>query len=372
MKTNYLLGFALLAMSMAGCSQSEVIDSGVPTDQRVIGFATYANQTKGTPIADNAAFAVNGREFGVAAFLGAQTTPYVGTAAKGAQIHYGTAWDYQLPSEIRFWPSAGVMQFYAYTPFTDAARGAVPAFANPVGGASSMTFNDYTVPTDAAQQQDFMFAFTNVADVSTASGSPVALNFKHALTQIHFAARTEADNMHVAIAKDGISLCNVNPKSLFTVKDGAGMWSIPTPTAAELVDYVVPSDEILTIGYHATDYTKLDNAAKSYVMLIPQSTTAWATTGAITTSTTGSYISINCKIWIENGTDQVYLHGTAAAYATLYMPLAYVWTAAQNLTYNLTFGGGYDVNGKPILKPITYTTTITEGWATATSSDVVL
>ncbi|MEG1544694.1 MAG: hypothetical protein RR382_09260, partial [Tannerellaceae bacterium] len=87
--------------------------------------------------------------------------------------------------------------------------------------------------------------------------------------------------------------------------------------------------------------------------------------------------------------NQVYLHGSAAipagdtGYAALYVPFSSLatptgsvekeaWEMGNKVTYTLIFGGGYDEQGKPILIPITFDTTVTPWTTTEASQDITL
>ncbi|MEG1665255.1 MAG: fimbrillin family protein, partial [Mucinivorans sp.] len=277
------------------------------------------------------------------------------------------------PEDVCFWPtttagSTDNLRFYAYAPFTSKnATPVAPAFSNTTD--KWMKFTDYTVPADVTKQDDFMYT-TAEATVQPTANPSVKLTFAHALTQIHFAARTQATNLKVEIAVNGIQVCNIGSVGTFTLTPASTPSAAWSTTIGTPIDYTIPSDATsptTPIGYNV--YVPIDNRTANVLMLIPQTTTAWvpkATTAGTTTTTdatnpaqTGSYFSINCKIYQQNGAQKVYLHGTDAAYAMLYVPFAANWTMAQSVTYQLTFGGGYDAQGNPILEPITFTTDVT-------------
>ncbi|MEG1671748.1 MAG: fimbrillin family protein, partial [Mucinivorans sp.] len=149
MKTHYLVGFAALALAFAGCSKNEVLETEGSKTGNAISFSTYAKGSKGTAI-DNTSFATSGHDFGVTAFHDA-TAPYMGAADKGIQIKYvDKAWGYADPTETCYWPNAGDIAFYGYTPFAKTNRGVDPTFTK----ATGMIFDNYVVPTTVATQED--------------------------------------------------------------------------------------------------------------------------------------------------------------------------------------------------------------------------
>ncbi|MEG1608070.1 MAG: fimbrillin family protein, partial [Mucinivorans sp.] len=288
MKNNYLIAFLAASMALAGCSKSEVIGSEEPIARHSIGFSTYANESKALPITGNTGgtnnFQMDGNAFGVTAFFNVVEEPYMGAAALGTQIQYTTtptaAWGY-VSGEIYFWPattgSTDKLRFYAYAPFTSANTTApvAPTFSN-TATTQEMKFTNYTVPADVTKQDDFMYTTAEAIVLSTGNQS-VLLAFAHALTQIHFAARTQATNLKVEIAVNGIQVCNIGSVGTFTLTPAS------TPSAAwldtkTLTNYTIPSTATLPatpIGYSTTDYTAIDNATANVLMLIPQTTTAW-------------------------------------------------------------------------------------------------
>lgn len=82
------------------------------------------------------------------------------------------------PDVTYFWPAKGELDFYAY-----AAASNVPTIN--ITEEKNITF-DYTVPDDATSQPDIMFAHTTR---SKGTGSPVELNFNHALAAVKFVAK---------------------------------------------------------------------------------------------------------------------------------------------------------------------------------------
>ena len=85
----------------------------------------------------------------------------------------GNVWSSE---ETFFWPAEGALDFYAYAQYS------TPTINN---GDKEITF-DYTVPDAATAQPDIMFAHTTR---SKDTGSPVKLDFNHALAAVKFVAK---------------------------------------------------------------------------------------------------------------------------------------------------------------------------------------
>ena len=77
-----------------------------------------------------------------------------------------------------------------------------------------------------------------------------------------------------------------------------------------------------------------------------------------------SYLEISCKIKQAG----VYVLGSDSKYGTLYVPFGTTWGMGKRHIYTLIFGGGYDDNGKPILKPINFEAE-TSDWGTPDPAD---
>lgn len=86
----------------------------------------------------------------------------------------GNVWS---PDETYFWPAEGEVDFYAYAQYNNTPT------INRVN--KEITF-DYTVPDQATDQPDIMFAHITG---SKKTGSPVELNFNHALAAVKFVAK---------------------------------------------------------------------------------------------------------------------------------------------------------------------------------------
>lgn len=72
-----------------------------------------------------------------------------------------------------------------------------------------------------------------------------------------------------------------------------------------------------------------------------------------------------------------YVIGSESSYQTIYVPFSNVdatttgWEPGKCYIYTLTFGGGYDDQGKPILTPITFEPSV-EDWVDASGYNVQL
>ncbi len=345
MKKNLTL--AILFVALFSCSK----ESTIQTEKDIIGFSTYSPISKGVAIANNDEFQKSGNKFGVTAFISTVDidSTYLGETSKGETVtSYDGSWTY---TNTKYWPAGSeTLDFYAYTPFENTNRVATPEFSK----ANGMGFTNYEVNTDVSKQEDFMYAFAKNQSKTTAS-SGVSMQFKHAMSQVHFTAKT-VGSLRVKI--ESITLHNINSKGNFTLKD-AGVWSDPS----------IQTNFVATLQNTNTEInnsqTVLTNKAAgnaTVMMLMPQAITKWDIANSIATNdgvsgTKGAYLKISCKIYDAVG--NTYFLGAADAYGKTYIPFESTWEQGKIYTYNLIFGGGYNANGEPILSPITFTTDVT-------------
>lgn len=368
MKKLLLIGLA--AFVMTNCTKESVVDSDLVKNGNKIGFSIYSNITRGNPVDNNTEFSAKGNSFGVTAFIStASTLPYMGGAAAGAQIESdGTKWNYTNSDDTRFWPTGGeTLSFYAYAPFANTNRIAVPAFTK-TGG---MIFTDYTISQAAATQEDFMYTpALNVAKATPAVAVP--LTFHHAMTQILFKARVKSDaNLYVDIEENGISLHNIGSKGTFTLAAaGTAGWSA---TSTPIV-YTAPSNAVTVKGTTGTD-ADIKNIfiADNVLMLLPQTFTAWDGVTAVA-GQTGSYLSLKCKLYyVDQDGNRQYLVGGDNTFYTINVPFSSqdgngteIWNMRNKITYTLLIDGS--MAG---LEPIEFTTDV-EDWADTTGGSIDL
>lgn len=381
----YLILAVALAGVMSSCSKEDVVSTESNQASNMIGFAPYSNlNTRGTAYNGTDAFNTAGNTFGVTAFISSGTSAYLGRMDGGAQIVYGSGvWDYASTSDSRYWPTnLETLDFFAYSPFAGTNRSTPTITMSKTDG---MKFATYKVPEAIASQEDFMYASINAMS-KPETGSTVTLPFKHALTQVKFAAATLADNLFVEI--NGITINNLQSTADFTLpagvstvvteddgtdqnfilttETGAG-WTFPTDGVyADYAATVNSPVEIAYVGTGTTTYTTITDAT-DVLMLLPQAFTPWATGGlqdgtfAVTNSTADAddanetYITISCAIYTygynDSGdldkTNKIYLLGSSdGTYGTIYFPLTdgddseddkTLWEQGKIVTYNLLF-----------------------------------
>ena len=293
-------------------------------------------------------------------------------------------------SGVRYWPETAV-DFYAYYNDNNSYSWSVE------NQKAVAKFVDFTVNDDVTAQQDLIYAVkTNQSKPGEdAANTPVALNFRHALSQIVFQAKNTNANLYVEIS--GVDVVNVGNTNTFTFPsvdtdnnivghtgetadypagaDGWGTWAeLTSGTASYAVafDAVAVKDDNNVVALTTTDDGAKDGEFNANTMLLlPQTTTAWDAESKLG-ETSGSYFLVNCIIKnVKDGSgvagdDDVYLWGAANTPKKLAIPVAFNWVQGKKYIYTLVFGegnGGYepdpeDPTPDPVLVPITFTVTV--------------
>ena len=293
-------------------------------------------------------------------------------------------------SGVRYWPATPV-DFYAYYNDNGSYKWSVAE------GKAVAKFVNFKVNDDVAAQQDLIYAVkTNQSKpAEDAANTPVALNFRHALSQVVFQAKNTNANLYVEIS--GVKVVNVGNTNTFTfpsadtddnIEDhtgattdypseaqGWGTWeTLAAGTAVYGVTFpaaAVKGDSQIVALTTTDDGEKAGEFNANTMLLLPQTTTAWDAESKLG-ETSGSYFLVNCIIKnVKDGSgvagdDDVYLWGAANAPKKLAIPVAFNWEQGKKYIYTLVFGegnGGYepdpeDPTPDPVLVPITFTVSV--------------
>ena len=352
---------AMAAVALLACSKDQVIEQNRANDE--IAFSVVAdNQTKAQAVycANNL---MNGFKVSGTYNDGTNTNWYF---QDDVIEKSGSAWN--NTTTTRYW-SAGTHNFYAIVngEMTHGVATAAP------------TVEGFAPATNVAAQKDLLYA---VAIGKTKSAS-VALNFRHALSQIEFKAKNTNSDLHVEIT--GVKVGQTPGEGDFAFPTTAtddnfvdhtqatthtyttGTWSNQgTPT-----DYSVSFSEVTVAGNNTAVGLTLsndnENVANSMLLVPTPATTQWVPGQAFTGKT---YLAVKCAIYNVAGTSfdsttDVCLHNGWAV-----IPVSFTWEPGKKYIYTFVFGagnGGYDGGDdpddptpgtNPVLSPITYTVTV--------------
>lgn len=321
MKKNFFLAAVVLA-AMSSCSKDEVVEVN---NGNAITFRASMDRavSRGseTNLANLGAFKVTAVGNGQNYFTDLSVTDGGGAGWQTATTYY--------------WPSFQ-LSFFAYAP-QNVGSGTV-TISNTEKKITSFSPNQ-----TVADQKDLVIAY-NTGDRLKNETSGVALNFKHALSQIEVKAKCGNSNMKIEVL--GVKVMNVSGTADFTFPENA-----PTETSYTLAQgqwdnlqeangngYMIKGSSPVTLTGEAQSI--MMNSGN--FMLIPQQLTKWGETPV----TTGAYLSVLCRIYSKDGSKEVLLYPLATSsdnkaekYGLSAVAIDTNWLPGKKYTYTLTFCG---------------------------------
>lgn len=306
---------------------------------------------------------------------------------------YANHKNYVATGSVRYWPELGTatdtkkLKFFAYL-------NASPEWVTTAPDAYKAMKADFTVATLVKDQVDFIYAVEE-AQEKPAAGQ-LAINFRHALSQIEFRAKNANNKIHVIV--DGVKVVNVKNTGTFTMKAvtsgngtlgtgnyedhttganfgtadtdsrvGRGEWSDQSGSAS--YEVATDGDVVLTSdAKNLTAETGKEFTTRS-MYLLPQELTPWDGTGAAA-SQAKSYFMIKALIYniadaggtVHTNTDVVLWGGkdTSDNWITKYIAVpapSVTWEDGKRYVYTFVFttngnGGSDPTTGDPVLTPI--------------------
>lgn len=185
------------------------------------------------------------------------------------------------------WPAGGneVVSWYAYT---DGST------FNQTEGANKLPYINFTVEEAAANQHDLLVA--TASGTYSGTGGKLSFTFDHACSALRFYVKKSTNINDKTLTVSSIVLKNV-------IKDGkyyygTQSWTLGTTST----DYtLLSSSQTQTL---ASDSYVLLNGSEddSYLFLIPQTLTAWDTTGDLS----NTYLELTCTITNTSNSTLVY------------------------------------------------------------------
>ena len=371
MKFGKILAVAVVATVFASCSNEEEVANVGKSESNAIRFAGISglSDTRTTPIGTHNLTSTN---FDVMAFMSSDNALFMGgkhvsgASDHGVKIVYKkSAWDYDDPDKVAYWPTFGDVDFYAVSPaITDDL--VLQGFAyDMTSAAKTISYTTVDEYDSKGTNHDVMYAVTKGRNKENNGTMPVQMNFKHILSQVVFKAKTTSSILEVDV--ENVKIHNFVLSGKFTLPAGEPAMSDWKLSPAAKGAY--------TVKLNAAN-VKTKNAVvnlsdmNSPLMLIPQKLTKWSTsTGAAVSiheaeNAKECYLEISMKLKQNDS----YLIGSAAEYKTVYVPFdnATGWEPGKRYIYTLIFGGGYDDQGEPILSPITFNAA-TADWVDASA-----
>lgn len=371
MKFGKILAVAVVATVFASCSNEEELANVGKSESNAIRFAGISglSDTRTTPIGTHNLTSTN---FDVMAFMSSDNALFMGGkheaghSDQGVKIVYNTtAWDYDDPDKVAYWPTSGDVDFYAVSPAITNDLVLNHYFGyDMTSAAKTISYTTVDEYDSKGTNHDVMYAVTKGRNKENNGTKPVQMNFKHILSQVVFKAKTTSSILEVDV--DSVKIHNFVLSGKFTLPAGEPAMSDWKLSPAAKGAY--------TVKLNAAN-VKTKNAVvnlsdmNSPLMLIPQKLTKWSTYSAGTAVSIPEadkakecYLEISMKLKQNDS----YLIGSAAEYKTVYVPFDNPtgWEPGKRYIYTLIFGGGYDDQGEPILSPITFNAA-TADWADA-------
>lgn len=320
MKKNFFLAAVVLA-AMSSCSKDEVVEVN---NGNAIAFRASLDRaiSRGSETDLN-----NLQAFKVTA-IGNDKNYFTNLVVNSSDG--GHTWQ---TASTYYWPSFG-LSFFAYAP-QDIGSGAVSI------DNSAKKITGFSPSQTVSEQKDLVIAY-NKGDRLKNEKPGVALNFKHALSQIEVKAKCMNSNIKVEVL--GVKVMNVAGTADFIFPEDK-----PTDSSYELSQGQWTNAKG-TQGYliKGTSPVTLTSDAQSIMMdagnfmLIPQTLTKWDGTAA----SGGAYLSVLCRISSVDGDNEVLLYPLATStdnkngkYGLSAVAIDTNWLPGKKYTYTLTFCG---------------------------------
>lgn len=249
-----VLFVAMAALAITGCSQNEEFENEV---KKEIGFNSAA-----VTRADHAT-TQNFSRFKTFAY--SHAGDYPGTELKkiiDGAIYNKPVDSWEVVGGAKFyWPAEDNVSFFAYSSAGNKGEEIVVDYTEPATSAPKLT---YTVASAIADQKDLIVAHATGKNATTDAANGVALNFKHALSQICFKLKREDTSVSYAVSR--IAIKGALNKGTFTyATDNTTIGSWETTTDVEEKYEIAPIGQ----AFAGTD-TDLVLPANYAFLLMPQ------------------------------------------------------------------------------------------------------
>ena len=364
MKTFGYISLAAL-LAFASCT-NEINDEGVVDKANTIAFSAYSNKTRAYPGGDADISVMKTGSFGVVGYINTDNTLFLGSASKAieqvwktdASYTGGGYWDYNVSSELKYWPSS-TMDFYAYFPYS----GSGDTFA------SSSTENTIMTITNETGNQDVLFA----RQAGQSQTAYVPLRFNHAFSKIK-AINIKVAAVDVSVTVQKVEVLNTSTKGKVLV-DNTGNASYATTESDEIRSFDLSSSP-KTINYGTDGVELFGNEANGYLFATNSSVqhyvkgtgkTMWSgnkadLNGGNLSTSEFVCLKLTCKVKAAGH----YLVGSESNYGEMYIPMHGTSAnsadisellAGRRYTYNIIMQSnvGYEDDGDPImLAPIRF------------------
>lgn len=332
MKKNLLFA-ALAASVMVSCSNDDIVDVNHGE-----GIAFRASMDRALTRA-NATTLQNMTEFNVTA-IGNNANYFTDMTV----TKIGDEWK---PAHTYYWPGYE-LSFFAYAPKQPGGTVSIDNSGKKITGFS---------PSQKVSEQKDLVVSYNEGDKKNNEDRGVAMNFKHALSQIEVKAK--CSNEKIKIEVRGVKLVNAAAKADFTFPEeetntgyvlSQNKWSGWTDKDDHSKAYMITGKDKVELKAVAQSIMFGDDN----FMLIPQQLEAWNGTE----SKNGAYLSVLCRIYSLDGGNETLLYprptendNKDGKYAFAAVAIDTDWEPGKKYTYTLNFcgdgGGAGEIDPNP-------------------------
>ena len=337
MKRN-LFFTAVIALMAVSCSQDQIVglQEDTPIEFRII----LDKQSKATSYT-----ASNLASFNVTAWKTGESHT---NSAHINQVDYdrGTDGSYTSASKY-YWPASGGLTFYAYAPKASSTNG--------ITRSSEVAYN--VTPLDNTDNQvDFLFAKNS--GTKDVNGSGMALNFRHAMSQIR--VKVKNSNSALKFNVTGWKIAGVDGTATFTFDDvventstvaanslntiSAAMWSGNSDSYTASYSKTVTSKSVTSTN---SSWGELDGSA----ILIPQTApmaTGYTGTDPTSNPLSGAYLAIEYQALNTDNNAELVASGTWGCW-----PVQFEWAPGFRYNYIIDLAEfGYKEQGTGELDPV--------------------
>ena len=376
-KITYLTYAALFALT--SCT-NEINEEGFVDKANTISFNAYSNKTRAVT-GDVTSENMKNDNFGVVGYNG--NSIYLGSSNAAIQqtwkadenVTGGGSWEYITQSDLKFWPSSGTMQFFAYFPFSDNATFSERISEN----GTVMTIPNLTC------NHDVLFASTN----SLSYQERVPLTFYHAFSKIE-SLNVEIKGGNVESAGGSIEIQKVEfintstSGSVLVDNSGIASYTVASTNVTLSEDFTSSTKTVNSTSKTAELINNTDKA-EGYIFATNSSSSAtnnvkgtekslWNGTKEVLNNSTlsnGNFACLKLTCRVKDNTH--YLVGSDSSFGDMYIPLTGTdsnhseitsFIAGKRYKYNIVWehNVGFTDAGDPILKPILFNVSSVTGW----------
>lgn len=375
---NYFTCAALLAL--CSCT-SEVEEGGLETKTNVLSFNAYPTKTRTYTAGDVTLTEMKQGSFGVIGYTD-DNKLYLGTKDKAVEQVWNSTtncWEYKEPSEMKYWPSSGKMDFFAYFPFSDS--GDVFAESYSEGSAAHvMTIQNNT------GNQDVLFAY--VADRTRTD--LVHLQFHHAFAKVA-GVKVKAGISKLKVEVKQIEVINTQTKGKLqiTAQGNASYLNYEGGNTPRIFSFAEAKVVQQPESGENNFITLVENADNGYVFatnqtlqnnVIGTNTPMWDGNNKLISGSLTTKGDICLKLTCKVSVDGHYYLGDASGvneFGDMYIPMTnqetgvYSLLAGKRYFYEITMNSnvGFKENGEPVLPyPIKFTVDGVTSWDDVTYS----